>query len=79
MLRQFKMPGTAKTGVDVVPVDSGLSEWRTMWVGDTVVADGIKWLAQREGGKELVLLLVYPQVGADFTANVLRAYSSFNP
>ncbi|GAM85230.1 hypothetical protein ANO11243_032340 [Dothideomycetidae sp. 11243] len=60
--------------VDVLPVDSGLSEWRTVWIGDTVVADGVEFLARRGGAKDDVLLLVYPQVGAEFTSRVLRAY-----
>lgn len=71
MLRRFD----AKKPVAVVPLDSGASEWRTVWVGDTVTADGVQWLQEHEGGKEQLLLLVYPQVGADFTGNVLRAYS----
>lgn len=65
----------AKKPVTVVPIDSGLSEWRTVWVGDTVTTDGIQWLAKNKGGDGMVLLLVYPQVGADFTGRVLRAYS----
>jgi len=70
MLRRFDRNKPMK----VIPVDIGLSEWRTVWVGDTVVADGIKYLGQNGGGKDQVLLLVYPQVGADFTGNILRAY-----
>jgi len=72
MLRRL---GDEKKPVKVVPVDSGLSEWRTVWIGDTVVSDGVKYLQQHQDGKDQVLLLVYPQVGADFTGKVLRAYS----
>ena len=72
MLRRM---GDEKKPVKVVPVDSGLSEWRTVWIGDTVVSDGVKYLQQHQDGKDQVLLLVYPQVGADFTGKVLRAYS----
>ena len=72
MLRRM---GDEKKPVKVVPVDSGLSEWRTMWIGDTVMADGVKYLQQHQDGRDQVLLLVYPQVGADFTGKVLRAYS----
>ncbi|KAF2089397.1 hypothetical protein K490DRAFT_63533 [Saccharata proteae CBS 121410] len=61
-------------GVAVTAVDNGASEWRTRWIGDTVVADGVEWLRAHAGAKEMVLLLVYPQVGADFTGRVLRAY-----
>ncbi|KAF2136303.1 uncharacterized protein K452DRAFT_280141 [Aplosporella prunicola CBS 121167] len=63
-----------RAGLRVTPVDSGVSEWRTMWVGDTVRADGVGFLKEREGAREAVLLLVYPQVGARFTESVLRAY-----
>ncbi|KAL0264926.1 hypothetical protein SLS55_000880 [Diplodia seriata] len=61
-------------GCRVAAVDNAHSEWRTMWIGDTVWADGVKYLEGRGGAEEAVLLLVYPQVGADFTAKVLRAY-----
>jgi len=69
--------GDDKKPIDVMAVDSGLSEWRTMWIGDTITADGIKYLQQHQDGKDQVLLLVYPQVGADFTGRVLRAYSGY--
>ncbi|PNS21024.1 5-formyltetrahydrofolate cyclo-ligase [Sphaceloma murrayae] len=75
MLRRLEtgpMPSRGK--IEVVPVDSGHSTWRTVWVGDTVVADGVEFLGKRDGGKGDVLLLVYPQVGDDFTGRVLRAY-----
>ena len=77
MLRRAAVPGLSGAGATVVPVDSGHSEWRTVWVGDTVVADAVQFLANRGdggGAPQDLLLLVYPQVGADFTANVLRAY-----
>lgn len=72
MMRRF---GEGKNKMTVVPVDSGHSEWRTMWVGDTVASDGVQYLRHNGYGKNMVLLLVYPQVGADFTGKVLRAYS----
>lgn len=59
----------------MIPVDSGLSEWRTMWVGDTVQLDGVKWLNQHEGAKDDVLLLVYPNTGEEFTSKMIKAYS----
>lgn len=71
MLRRFD----AKKPLEVVPIDNGISEWRTVWVGNTVVSDGVQWLGKNTGGKDMLLLLVYPQVGADFTGKVLRAYS----
>lgn len=71
-------------GVDVVPVDNQQSEWRANWVSDTAIADGAKWLARREnaGGKDMVLLLVYPVVGGGlaggveggFTRGLMAAY-----
>lgn len=66
-----------KKPVSVVPVDSGLSEWRTVWIGDTVTSDGVEWLKENKGGEGMVLLLVYPQVGLEFTSKVLKAYSEF--
>lgn len=71
MLRRLDKP---QGKLEVVPVDSGHSTWRTVWVGDTVVADGVKFLEGRDGGKGDVLLLVYPQVSDDFTGKVLRTY-----
>jgi hypothetical protein len=76
MLRQHKL--------DVVAVDNAQSEWRVNWVDDTVMSDGVKWLSRKEhqGGKDMVLLLVYPIVGGGvaggveggFTRNLLTAY-----
>ncbi|KAF4548201.1 Hypothetical protein D9617_30g011050 [Elsinoe fawcettii] len=71
MLRRLDRPPGK---LEVLPVDSGHSVWRTTWVGDTLVADGIKFLQGRDGGKGDLLLLVYPQVSDDFTGKVLRAY-----
>lgn len=64
-----------RLGVDVVPIDNGQSTWRTLWVDDTVGEDGAKYIKQRrKGGKDDVLLMVYPVVGLDFTTSVLNAY-----
>ena len=71
MLRRFEQ---GKKKLEVIPVDSGMSEWRTMWVPDTVEADGVKWLKQNNGGKGDVLLLVYPNTGEDFTSKMIKAY-----
>jgi len=79
MLRRLE-PGSKKEGrVEVVPIDNGISEWRTMWVGDTVEADGAKWLLQHDGGREAVLLLVYPSVGNEFTSKMIQAYRKPEP
>lgn len=67
-----------KKTLTVVPVDSGLSEWRTMWVDDTTEADGVKWLKQHDGAMEAVLLLVYPNTGEEFTSKMIKAYSKLN-
>ena len=75
MLRRLEQ---GKKKLDVVPVDSGLSEWRTMWVGDTVQADGVRWLNQHDGGKNNVLLLVYPNTGNEFTSKMIKAYCKYH-
>jgi len=76
MLRQY--------GATAVAVDSGQSVWRTRWIGDTVEADGARWLsrAENQSGRDMVLLVVYPIVGGglvggaegDFTRSLLRTY-----
>lgn len=73
VLRRF---GT-KSPMKVVPIDNGISEWRTMWVGDTQQTDGVEYLKRHSGGKDDVLLLVYPQVGLEFTSKILHAYSMY--
>lgn len=74
MLRRMK---DGRKNLEVVPIDNGISEWRTMWVGDTVEVDGVKWLQQYADGKNHVLLLVYPQVGLEFTSKTIKAYSKY--
>ncbi|KAK3363398.1 hypothetical protein B0T25DRAFT_596620 [Lasiosphaeria hispida] len=79
MLRQY----TASSS-KVIPIDSAQSAWRTTWVPDTIRTDGARWLARPEndGGRSLVLLLVYPIVGGGlaggveggFTRGLLAAY-----
>ncbi|ROV93822.1 hypothetical protein VMCG_08814 [Cytospora schulzeri] len=71
-------------GVTVAPVDNAQSEWRVSWVDDTTIMDGTKWLARPEnaGGKDMVLLMVYPVVGGGagggveggFTRGLMNAY-----
>jgi hypothetical protein len=49
---------------EVIPVDSGQSAYRALWIGDMIAADRIKWLREkRKDGVGDVLLLVYPIVG----------------
>ncbi|KAI1423393.1 hypothetical protein F5Y12DRAFT_533588 [Xylaria sp. FL1777] len=67
----------------VTPVDSAQSSWRTIWVRDTLIADGATYIREtRSGAKDAVLLLVYPIVGGGvaggseggFTRSMLDAY-----
>lgn len=71
MLRRIE---SGKKVLEVVPVDSGMSEWRTVWIGDTTHMDGVQWLRKNDGGKDSVLLLVYPNTGEDFTSKMIKAY-----
>lgn len=64
-----------RLGLSITAVDNGESEYRTMWIPDTIFTDGIAYLKKQKGASQAVLLLVYPVVGADFTANVLDAYA----
>lgn len=66
MLRRMKL--------DVVAVDNMASEYRTMWIGDTVKADGVEYLKKNGGGKGRVLLMVYMITAGDFTRRIVRAY-----
>lgn len=75
ILRRFRSPSAPNKALNVVAVDNGLSEWRTLWIPDTITSDGVEYLSKNKNGKDMVLLLVYPQVGADFTGKVLRAYN----
>ena len=69
MLRRMSNPN-----VEVLPLDNGLSDWRTMWIGDTVATDCVEFLKQNRGGTSDVLMLVYPNTMDDFTARVIQAY-----
>lgn len=64
-----------RLGLTAVAVDSGQSRWRTTWISDTVVTDGVQYLRKRSGCPDTVLLLVYPVVGGEFTRKVLDAYT----
>jgi hypothetical protein len=74
MLRRMK---DGKKSLEVVPVDNGLSEWRTLWVPDTVEMDSADWLKKNDNGKGHVMTLVYPQVGHDFTERTIKAYRKY--
>lgn len=64
-----------RIGLNVTAVDNLQSEYRTLWIGDTVVQDGEKYLKAQNGAENAVLLLVYPIVGLDFTSKILKAYA----
>lgn len=69
-------------GLAVTPVDNAQSEWRANWIADTTIVDGAKWLGRNAGGRELVLMMVYPVVGGGagggveggFTRDLMKAY-----
>ena len=63
-----------RLGSTVIAIDNLQSEYRTLWISDTVVQDGEKYLRSNKGCKDMVLLLVYPIVGLDFTRKVIEAY-----
>ncbi|KAL8717966.1 MAG: hypothetical protein Q9181_008254 [Wetmoreana brouardii] len=69
MLRRF--------GVQVDAVDNLQSRYRTLWINDTIVEEGEKYLRAHQGAKDAVLLLVYPIVGTEFTKRVMNAYEGF--
>lgn len=64
-----------RLGLTVTPVDSVQSRWRTVWVPDTVATEGIQYLRKRGGCPDMVLLLVYPIVGGEFTRKVIESYN----
>jgi hypothetical protein len=72
-------------GLTVIAVDNALSEWRTNWIGDTIITDGVKFLEipPRElsgpdlggaGCPNAILLLVYPQVSHDLTSRLIHTF-----
>ena len=64
-----------RLGVSVQAVDNLQSEYRTLWISDTLIKDGEKFLKEKTGCKNDVLLLVYPIVSSDFTSRILTAYA----
>jgi hypothetical protein len=64
----------------VIAVDSGQSTWRTLWISDTVVGDGVQWLRKRyqqqnsDGKADDLLLMVYPVTAGTFTQDILKAF-----
>lgn len=66
MLRRMKL--------DVQAVDNLASEYRTMWISDTVKNDGVEYLKRNNGVKGRILLMVYMVTAGTFTKRVLQAY-----
>ena len=63
-----------RMGVSVDAVDNMESEYRTMWIGDTISSDGVGYLTKQPTSRTAVLLLVYPIVGSNFTSRILETY-----
>ena len=63
-----------RTGVSVQAVDNLQSEYRTMWIGDTLIKDGENYVKENRGCRDKILLLVYPIVSSDFTSRILDTY-----
>lgn len=63
-----------RMGVSVQAVDNLQSEYRTLWIDDTLIKDGEKYLKDEKGSRDAVLLLVYPIVSSDFTSKILNTY-----
>ena len=61
-------------GLEVTAVDNKQSEYRTTWIEDTIKVDGQSYLADTQGARDAMLLLVYPIVGSDFTTTILDIY-----
>ena len=63
-----------RMGLKVYAVDNLQSEYRTLWISDTITRDGESYLQSEKGAQDAMLLLVYPIVGFDFTSKILKAY-----
>jgi hypothetical protein len=75
MLRNFPISDiSGAKALDVRAIDNQLSEYRVLWVRDTIKSDGQAYLKQHDNGKGCVLLLVYPQATGNFTGPILKAF-----
>jgi hypothetical protein len=85
MLRRFIVAeeiGREWKEMEVYAVDNQVSEYRTTWIPDTIVSDGVDFLTNGtlrdgtkvDGGRGCILLLVYPQATGDFTSKVMKAF-----
>ena len=66
MLRRMRLEVTA--------VDNMASEYRTMWIPDTVRTDGVEYLKRNDGGKGKVLLMVYMITAGTLMKRIVQAY-----
>lgn len=66
MLRKLK--------VEVTAVDNMASEYRTMWISDTLKIDGVEYLKGNADGIGKVLLMVYIVTAGTFSRPLLDAY-----
>ncbi|KAI4144870.1 MAG: hypothetical protein L6R39_004011 [Caloplaca ligustica] len=64
-----------RLGVQVNAVDNLQSSYRSLWIDDTIVEEGERYLKAHAGARDALLLLVYPIVGSGFTSRVLDAYA----
>lgn len=63
-----------RMGINTVAVDNMASEYRTMWISDTVKTDGVAHLQKHNSGREKVLLMVYMVTAGTFTKRLLKEY-----
>lgn len=62
-------------GCNVLAIDNAQSDWRTLWIGDTIKEEGSRYIKKRpKAAEDDVLLLVYPVVGLEFTTSILSSY-----
>jgi hypothetical protein len=61
-------------GLNVTAVDNMASEYRTLWIPDTVKADGVQYLKKNGGGKGKILLMVYLVTAGSFAKQLIEAY-----
>jgi hypothetical protein len=63
-----------RMNINTVAVDNMASEYRTMWISDTVKADGVAHLRKHNSGSGKVLLMVYMVTAGTFTKRLLGEY-----
>jgi hypothetical protein len=70
--------------ITVVAIDSAASVFRTTWISDTIIYDGLAFISKPPDSltknipdvsiHTAILLLVYPQASGDFTKSILTAF-----